>query len=117
MTKIAIPIISPEDISSKIHEHFGKCDYFAILEVDGDKIVSINYLQDTETKRSRIRGKLIIDNKVEIVIANDVGPHITVDLLNNDIKLFKWAKGTIQDALDDYNAGKLKEVYDLDDLY
>ncbi|MEW6654754.1 MAG: NifB/NifX family molybdenum-iron cluster-binding protein [Bacteroidota bacterium] len=45
--------MSLDDTSSKIHEHFGKCDYFAILDVDGDKIVSIDYLHNTETKRSR----------------------------------------------------------------
>lgn len=111
MTRLAVPVVSEDGLSSKVNDHFGMSEYFAILGVEGDRIASIGFIRNEAVKESEKKTSLFLaDRGVDVVLAGRIGSCNIKPLLDRGIKLFTNAEGTVQDAFEDYKAGKLNEV-------
>jgi predicted Fe-Mo cluster-binding NifX family protein len=109
--RIAIPIVSANGMSSEVNEHFGMSEFFALLEVEGDKIVKMEVLEDSPSvKEPRTPAELLSDHGADIVLAGGIGPHMIQELSTLGIRIFKGAAGTVEQAFEDYKAGMLSEV-------
>ncbi|MCD1295043.1 hypothetical protein CUJ83_08540 [Methanocella sp. CWC-04] len=111
MTRYAIPITSPEGLSSPVKEHFAKSEYFVILEAEEDKIVSVDVLHNVPSEEGEKKAAdFLADNGVNVVLAGSIGPCMKSILHDRGVKVFMGAEGTAEDAFKDHMAGKLMEV-------
>ena len=49
--KVGIPVISTNGLSAEVNEHFGMSEYFVLLEVEGDKIIKVDVLEDSPSPK------------------------------------------------------------------
>jgi predicted Fe-Mo cluster-binding NifX family protein len=109
--KIGVPIIAPNGLASEINEHFGMSEYFAMLEVEGDKIVKVDVLEDNPSlKERKTPAEVLADHGVKVVLAGGIGPHMIKELQDRGVRIFRGAAGTMEQAFEDYKAGMLSEV-------
>lgn len=107
--KIGIPV-SQADGKGDINMHFGRSPYFAIVEIDQEKITNMEVIPNTAQHQSGGAGitgsQLVANQGVDAIIAPNMGPR-AVDIFNQlGIELFQ-SSGTVEDAVKNLIAGKL----------
>lgn len=109
MTRLVVPVISPEGLSSRISEHFARSEYFAILEADGDEVVSADVIHCVPEDDKK-KAELLADRGVEVVLAGRIGSCMIRVFMDRGIQMYSGAEGTALQAFEDFKAGKLAEV-------
>lgn len=109
--KIGVPIVSPNGLASEVNDHFGMSEYFALLEVEGDKIQNIEVIKDNPSlKERKTPAEVLADHKAGVVLAGGIGRHMIKELQDRGIRIFSGAAGTVEQAFEDYKAGMLSEI-------
>lgn len=109
MTRFVVPVVSPEGLESKVSEHFARSEYFAILEADGDRLVSAEVVH-CAPEDDKKKAELLADRGVGVVLAGRIGACMIRVFKDRGIPMFSGAEGTVEQAFKDYKAGKLAEV-------
>ena len=109
--KIAITSQS-RDLSSEMDPRFGRAKYLLVVDTEtGDFQVHDNELNVNAAQGAGIQtGQNIANLGVEAVITGNVGPNAFKTLNVANIKIFLAEKQTVQDAIDSFKTGNLKEV-------
>jgi predicted Fe-Mo cluster-binding NifX family protein len=113
MTKIAIPSMSEKGLESDVCAHFGSCEYFTIIDVDGAAIKSIDAISNGTPGAEHncaAPAVLLKSHDVNIVLVSGIGGRPLMSLNEKMIKVFAGAVGQVSDAVEDYNAGLLQEL-------
>lgn len=112
MTRYAVPVKSPDGLSSKVRDHLATAEYFVIIDAENDRITSSEILRFTpqSPEEQKKVDDFLVDKGVNVVIAGSLGPCMISKLFDRGIKIYTDAGGTAQDAFDAYLAGKLREV-------
>ncbi|WP_101510584.1 NifB/NifX family molybdenum-iron cluster-binding protein [Thermotoga sp. KOL6] len=108
--KIAIPVIKDEGLNSVISEHFGRAPYYAFIEVEDGKIVSVEVEPNPfiEHGPGQIPGYMK-GKGVDVLIARGIG-HRAVEYLNEyGIRVLRGAHGTVKELVESYLRGELKD--------
>lgn len=117
MTRIAVPVVSPNNLLSELSDHFGMSEYFAIIDYESGAVGSLRIIHnDPYSPEHKSNAQFLADNGVKIVLAGSIGPHMLGILLGEGIRVFKGAAGTLEDVIEDYKAGYLTEVYSAGDM-
>lgn len=111
--KIAITAQGKE-LSSEIDLRFGRAKWIIVVVDDSetgdftayDNVVNLNATQGAGIQT----GQNIANTGVEAVITGNVGPNAFKTLNTAGVKIFLAETQTVQQALDSFKAGKLKEV-------
>jgi predicted Fe-Mo cluster-binding NifX family protein len=109
--KIAVTAQGKE-LSSEIDLRFGRAKWLIVVDTETgdceahDNIVSLNAVQGAGIQT----GQNIANLGVEAVITGNVGPNAFKTLNAAGVKIFLAEKQTVQEAIDSFKAGKLKEV-------
>lgn len=109
--KIAITSQGKE-LSSEIDLRFGRTKFLLVVntETDGfevhDNSMNLNAAQGAGIQT----GQNIANLDVEAVITGNLGPNAFKTLNAAKVKIFLAEKQTVQNAIDSFKAGKLKEV-------
>jgi len=110
--KIAITAQGKE-ISSEIDLRFGRAKWIIVVDSETgdfaahDNAVNLNAVQGAGIQT----GQNIANLDVEVVITGNVGPNAFKTLNTAGVKIFlAQQKQTVQEAIDSFKAGKLKEV-------
>ena len=111
--KIAITAQGKE-LSSEIDLRFGRAKWIIVVVVDSetgdftayDNVVNLNATQGAGIQT----GQNIANTGVEAVITGNIGPNAFKTLNAAGVKMFLAETQTVQQALDSFKAGKLKEV-------
>ncbi len=109
MTRIAIPVASDEGLSSKVNDHFSMSDHYAILDVENGKVARAKVISNPLAGQKNA-AELLVKNRVNVVLAGRIGSCAIKILLDSGARLFSDAEGTVKDAFEDYQAGKLREI-------
>ena len=109
--KIAITAQGSE-LSSEIDLRFGRAKWLIVVDSEiGDFEVRDNELNLNAVQGAGIQtGRNIANLGVEAVITGNVGPNAFKTLNAANVKIFLAEKQTVQEAIDSFKAGKLKEV-------
>jgi predicted Fe-Mo cluster-binding NifX family protein len=109
MVRIAIPVVSPEGLASKVNDHFAMSESFAILEVKKGRIASAEVV--CNARKDEVKAaEFIAEHGAEVVLAGRIGSCMTRIFMDKGVKVFSGAEGSAEDAFKDYKAGKLTEV-------
>ena len=101
-----------EELSSEIDPRFGRAKWLIVIDSETGKFevhnnaVNLNAVQGAGIQT----GQNIANLGVEAVITGNVGPNAFKTLNAANVKIFLAEKQTVQDAIDSFKAGKLKEV-------
>jgi len=109
--KIAITSQGKE-FTSEMDLRFGRAKWLIVVDTESgdfhahDNAVNLNAAQGAGIQT----GQNIANLGVEAVITGNVGPNAFKTLNAANVKIFLAEKQTVQDAIDSFKAGKLKEV-------
>jgi len=109
--KIAITAQGKE-LSSEIDLRFGRAKWIIVVDsetgdfVAHDNVVNLNAVQGAGIQT----GQNIANLGVEAVITGNIGPNAFKTLNAAGVKIFLAESQTVQQALDSFKAGKLKEL-------
>lgn len=105
----SLRIAFPTSNKVAVDEHFGHCEYFAIFDVEGKKIVKEEFVEAPEHQPGllpRFLGEL----KVSTIITGGMGQR-AIDLFKQqEIEVILGARGTILDNLNEYLGGDLEST-------
>lgn len=109
--KIAVTAQGNE-LSSEIDLRFGRAKWLLVVDTETggfeahDNVVNLNAAQGAGIQT----GQNIVNLGVEAVITGNVGPNAFKTLNAGSVKIFLTEKQTVQNAIDSFKAGNLKEV-------
>jgi len=101
-----------KDLGSQIDLRFGRAEFLIIADTDTggfeihDNTVNLNVAQGAGIQT----GQNIANLDVDAVITGNVGPNAFKTLSAAKVKVFLAEEQTVQQAIDSFKAGKLKEV-------
>jgi predicted Fe-Mo cluster-binding NifX family protein len=101
-----------EELSSEIDPRFGRAKWLIVVDIQTgkseahDNAVNLNATQGAGIQT----GQNIANLGVDTVITGNVGPNAFRTLSATKVKVFLAEKQTVQQAIDSFKAGKLKEV-------
>jgi len=110
---IAIPVINDKGENSLISEHFGRAPYYAFVEVEKGKIISIHIEANPFSQHSpgQIPGYMK-EKGVDTLIVMGIG-HNTMEYLKEyGIKVIRGVQGTVKEIIQNFLENKLKNVED-----
>jgi len=109
--KIAVTAQGKE-LDSQIDQRFGRAKWIIVVDSETgdfaahDNVVNLNAVQGAGIQT----GQNIANLGVEAVITGNVGPNAFKTLNAANVKMFLAEKQTVQNAIDSFKAGKIKEV-------
>ncbi len=101
-----------EELSSEIDPRFGRAKWLIVVDTETgkseshDNTVNLNAAQGAGIQT----GQNIANLDVDAVITGNVGPNAFRTLSAAKVKVFLAEKQTVQQTIDSFKAGKLKEV-------
>jgi len=102
--KIAISSTG-KNLNDQVADVFGRCPYFVLAEVEGEKIVKTESVENSNEAQASGAGiataQLMADNKVDLVIAKNVGPKAMEALNQFKINIYS-GDGTVEEALNNF---------------
>ena len=99
-----------QDLNAEVDPRFGRAAYIIIVDTETLEFeVMDNALNKDSFKGAGIQAAAGISDKgVKVLLTGFCGPNAYKTLEAADVKVANDAKGTIQDAIDQYNAGKFE---------
>jgi len=101
-----------KDLSSNVSSVFGRCDFFLIVEIEGDKIASWKAVKNNHEKPGGAgicAAKIVAQEGVVAVIAGKMGPKALDVLKQFGIEAY-FATGSAKDAIDSLLSKKLERI-------
>jgi predicted Fe-Mo cluster-binding NifX family protein len=100
------------DLSHDFAPNFGRCSYFIIFDLSTQKKITAypNTAQNAAGGAGIQAAQLLINNKVDAVIASRMGPNAWNVLQGAGISIYTGMMGTIQQNLEAFLAGQLSTL-------
>lgn len=121
--RIGIPIVKDDGLESEISGHFGRAEYFIIVDLkklDEKKVIRDDNVGSLVSETSVIRNlmehacgslvDLLMNSKVDALIVEGIGGRPFQLFKQNGIKVYAGAFGTIKEVLRDFLNGMLQEL-------
>ena len=108
--KIAVTAIDNK-IESEIDPRFGRCKYFLIIDTETMNCDPISNESAMSSGGAGIQAaQTIAKTGVKIVVTGNIGPNAFQTLTAAGIKVFTGAKGKVNEAIENYKKGDLRET-------
>jgi len=111
--RIAIAATGNE-LSSAMSFPFGRCQFFVVVEVEGDEVRLVKAVENIAQAQRGGAGitaaQLVGDEKVDAVVAGAFGPRAFGVLSELGVKMLIGAEGTVEENARKAAAGGLEEV-------
>ena len=108
--KIVVSSTGPE-LSSATDPRFGRCSYFIL--VDSDSMDAKSFPNESKTAMGGAgiqAGQFVASLGAAAVLTGNVGPNAARVLGASGLKIYTGAAGTVEEAVNNFKAGKLKEA-------
>ena len=100
-----------KDINASIDQRFGRCQYFLIIDTETMEIKAISNESTLASSGAGVQAAQTVTNEgISTVITGNIGPNAFQILQAAGIKVITGAQGTIQEAIENYRKGNLKET-------
>lgn len=99
------------NLDAPLEPRFGRCPYFVIVDSETMQFEAIPNAASNAVGGAGIQAaQTIVNRGVRVVITGNVGLHAFQALSAAGIKIFVGASGTVEEAVEKYKRGGLKEV-------
>ena len=101
--RIAVATNQKNGLEDVVSDVFGRAKTFTIVDADGNNIIGVNILENSAVSYHHGAGpiavKMLIDEGVEVVLANELGFGASELLKQHNVKLIQVKPGTnVEDA-------------------
>ncbi len=104
--KIAVSAIAP-GLDAEVDPRFGRCQYFIIVDPETMQFEAIENSSAIASGGAGISAaQMIASKRVEAILTGNCGPNAYQVLSPAGIKVITGVSGKVQDAVQDYKAGK-----------
>ncbi|MFB6076059.1 MAG: cation diffusion facilitator family transporter [Candidatus Aenigmatarchaeota archaeon] len=114
--RIVVPVKDNNGKDSKIMDHFGRSNYFAIVSIGKDenkiddvKIVENEY-KDKEIRAGLSASRFVAKEKIDALLSKEIGEISLHTLRDNLIDIFKVEGKDLESAVKNYMNGKLERM-------
>ena len=108
--KVGIPSNNPGGLDAGVSAHFGHCDLFTAVEIEGDRIEKVWTIENVGEHNCMIPVRKMADAGIDTVLIGGIGRRPLMEFQNNGIKVYIGAAGTVKDALTKYLSDALVEA-------
>jgi predicted Fe-Mo cluster-binding NifX family protein len=103
-----------QELGSRVSPIFGRCPYFLIVELDGEKIRDHEVVENTAMEKASGAGteatQVVGEKDVDIVISGGIGPKAFQALKKWDIEPYEGEPGSVEDNITKFSKGDLKKI-------
>ena len=100
-----------KNLDAVVDQRFGRCQYFLIFDTETMKVKNISNEATLSSGGAGIQAAQIVAKEdIGSVITGNIGPNAFQILQAAGIKVYTGAEGTVKEAIENYNKGKLKET-------
>lgn len=107
--RIAISAESNNGLDSTIAQHFGRCPYFAFVDIEGNEIKGINILENpffAGHEVGQVPG-FVHEQGEDVMLSGGMGGRAIQFFTQFGIDTATGARGTVKEAVTEYLAGNL----------
>lgn len=107
--RIAITAQTNQGIDSQVAQHFGRCPYFAIVDVDGKEVKAVNLIENPFYAGHQV-GQVpgfIHEQKADVMLSGGMGGRAIQFFQQYGIETATGAAGTVRSTLENYLGGGL----------
>lgn len=110
--RIAISLQTNDDLDSVVANHFGRCPYFALVDMEGNEVQAIEVI-DNPYYAAHQPGQVpqfIHDQKADVMLSGGMGGRAIQFFSQFGIEAATGAAGTVRTTLEKYSGGELREA-------
>ncbi len=107
--RIAVSIETNNELESQVAHHFGRCPFFALVDVEGTDVQAINIIDNPfygGHQPGQVPG-FIREQKADVMLSGGMGGRAIQFFEQFGIKTATGANGTVRTALESYLGGEL----------
>lgn len=107
--RIAISAETNNDLDSRVAHHFGRCPFFALVDLEGEEIKIVKVVDNpfyAGHEPGQVPG-FIRENNVDVMLSGGMGGRAIQFFQQYGIQTATGASGTVQDAISTYIKGGL----------
>ena len=110
--RIAISVETKNGLDSAIAQHFGRCPYFAFVDMEGREVKAVEMV-DNPFYNGHQPGQVpgfINDNKANVMLSGGMGGRAIQFFQQFGIQAATGATGTVRTALESFLGGELEDA-------
>ena len=107
--RIAVSVETNNELDSVVAHHFGRCPFFALVDVDGTEVKAINVVDNPfygAHQPGQVPG-FIHEQKADVMLSGGMGGRAIQFFQQYGIQAATGANGTVRTALQSYLGGEL----------
>lgn len=108
--KLGIPSIRPGGLDADVSAHFGHCELFTAIELDGSEIKRVWTIDNDGEHNCMIPVRKMADAGIDAVLIGGIGRRPLMEFQNQGIKVYVGAGGSVKEALSDFLSDSLREA-------
>jgi predicted Fe-Mo cluster-binding NifX family protein len=108
--KLGIPSERPGGLDAGVSAHFGHCDLFTAVEIEGGQIMKVWTIDNDGEHNCMVPVRKMANAGMDAVLIGGIGRRPLMEFQNNGIKVFVGAAGTVKEALNNYMCDGLTEA-------
>ena len=106
---IAIPSMKPGGMDAKVSAHFGHCEVFTIIDIEGNKIKRVEILENDADEHNCMQPVSRLSKaKVEALLIGGIGRNPLLGFNQSGIRVYIGASGTVRESVSDFLNGYLR---------
>lgn len=102
--------VKENSIETEVDGRFGRCRYFAVVDLVKGQVDFIQNEAADESGAGVKAARIIMKSQVDAVVTQNIGPKAFDLLKKANIYIYEGVNSTMQDTIDHYNNGHLKEL-------
>ena len=110
--RIAISADNSAGLESITAHHFGRCPYYALIDVEGREVKAVKLLANPyyENHRPNVVPAWIEKQGADVMLAGGMGRRAVMLFKQSGIQAHTGASGTVRRALEQFLGGKLEDA-------
>jgi len=108
--RIAVSADTNQGLDSRVAHHFGRCPFFALVEVEDNQIESFSVIENPYYTGHEVGQvpSFINDQKADVMLSGGMGGRAIQFFSQFGIEPATGASGTVENAVNCYLEGKIK---------
>ncbi|MCD6118498.1 NifB/NifX family molybdenum-iron cluster-binding protein [bacterium] len=108
--RVAVPATESCGMSAKSSEHFGRCPYFAVVEVTDGKPAEVLMIENPPHQDCFGPVNLLASQDVNAIIVQGIGMRPLLGFRSVGIEVYTGSGETVGDLMSEYTSGKLIQM-------
>lgn len=108
--KVGVPSLRPGGLDADVSAHFGHCEVFTAVELDGREIKEVWTLDNDGEHNCMIPVQRMAEEGIDTVLIGGIGRKPLTEFQRMGVRVYVGAAGTVKDAVYGFLSGCLREA-------